>query len=169
MSTGHQNTQLPPWRNRLARSAVNRKVGGSSPPGGAQLFFFFCYITFVLQAMGIEIPPPELERILPLLYVRFFPLKVIQRIGVIMSSFPIVSLHQQWLSTDSLSVKYVWVQFVERALAIVGGVSCLICEKKFHVDPGRIRTCNPLIRSQMPYPLGHRARYVGTGEAIEPI
>ena len=25
----------PPWRNRLARSAVNRKVGGSSPPGGA--------------------------------------------------------------------------------------------------------------------------------------
>jgi hypothetical protein len=29
---------LPPWRNRLARSAVNRKVGGSSPPGGALLF-----------------------------------------------------------------------------------------------------------------------------------
>lgn len=29
---------MPPWRNRLARSAVNRKVGGSSPPGGA-LFF----------------------------------------------------------------------------------------------------------------------------------
>lgn len=25
---------VPPWRNRLARSAVNRKVGGSSPPGG---------------------------------------------------------------------------------------------------------------------------------------
>ena len=22
-----------PWRNRLARSAVNRKVGGSNPPG----------------------------------------------------------------------------------------------------------------------------------------
>ena len=28
----------PPWRNRLARSAVNRKVGGSSPPGGASYF-----------------------------------------------------------------------------------------------------------------------------------
>ena len=27
-------------------------------------------------------------------------------------------------------------------------------DKKF--DPGRTRTCNPLIRSQMPYPLGHR-------------
>ena len=26
---------MPPWRNWLARSAVNRKVGGSSPPGGA--------------------------------------------------------------------------------------------------------------------------------------
>ena len=28
----------PPWRNRLARSAVNRKVGGSSPPGGEKFF-----------------------------------------------------------------------------------------------------------------------------------
>ena len=27
-----------PWRNRLARSAVNRKVGGSSPPGDVVLF-----------------------------------------------------------------------------------------------------------------------------------
>ena len=26
-------SQRSPWRNRLARSAVNRKVGGSSPPG----------------------------------------------------------------------------------------------------------------------------------------
>ena len=32
---------MPPWRNRLARSAVNRKVGGSSPPGG-ELYFYFC-------------------------------------------------------------------------------------------------------------------------------
>ena len=31
---------MPPWRNRLARSAVNRKVGGSSPPGGEYLFNF---------------------------------------------------------------------------------------------------------------------------------
>ena len=98
-----------------------------------------------------------MEPVLPLLYVRVFFLKEILRIGVIMSSFPIVSSHLQWLSTDSLSVKYVWVKFVERAFAKVGRVSCLICEKKFLVDPGRIRTCNPLIRSQMPYPLGHRA------------
>ena len=28
----------PPWRNWLARSAVNRKVGGSSPPGGGKTF-----------------------------------------------------------------------------------------------------------------------------------
>ena len=26
---------MSPWRNWLARSAVNRKVGGSSPPGDA--------------------------------------------------------------------------------------------------------------------------------------
>ena len=29
-------------------------------------------------------------------------------------------------------------------------------EVKKVFDPGRTRTCNPLIRSQMPYPLGHR-------------
>ena len=32
-----------PWRNWLARSAVNRKVGGSSPPGGD-----FLYINCIL-------------------------------------------------------------------------------------------------------------------------
>jgi hypothetical protein len=32
--------QQPPWRNWLARSAVNRKVGGSSPPGGG----VFCFL-----------------------------------------------------------------------------------------------------------------------------
>ena len=31
----------PPWRNWLARSAVNRKVGGSNPPGGV---FFKLFI-----------------------------------------------------------------------------------------------------------------------------
>ena len=30
-------------------------------------------------------------------------------------------------------------------------------KKKKKIDPARIRTWNPLIRSQMPYPLGHRA------------
>ena len=29
---------MSPWRNWLARSAVNRKVGGSSPPG-SELFY----------------------------------------------------------------------------------------------------------------------------------
>ena len=38
----------PPWRNRLARSAVNRKVGGSIPPGGEiYLFSFFICFFFV--------------------------------------------------------------------------------------------------------------------------
>ena len=32
-----------------------------------------------------------------------------------------------------------------------------ISEEKF--DPDRTRTCNPLIRSQMPYPLGHKASH----------
>ena len=29
---------MSPWRNRLARSAVNRKVGGSSPPGDESFY-----------------------------------------------------------------------------------------------------------------------------------
>ena len=41
--------QQPPWRNRLARSAVNRKVGGSSPPGG--VFFFFCFLSCFIHAI----------------------------------------------------------------------------------------------------------------------
>ena len=35
----------PLWRNWLARSAVNRKVGGSSPPGGD----LFLIITFYME------------------------------------------------------------------------------------------------------------------------
>ena len=31
------------WRNRLARSAVNRKVGGSSPPRDEDCFSLSCY------------------------------------------------------------------------------------------------------------------------------
>ena len=30
------------WRNRLARSAVNRKVGGSNPPRDDFLIFGYC-------------------------------------------------------------------------------------------------------------------------------
>ena len=39
-------TNLPPWRNRLARSAVNRKVGGSSPPRGGLLVAITTNFTF---------------------------------------------------------------------------------------------------------------------------
>ena len=39
-----QSHPQPPWRNRLARSAVNRKVGGSSPPGGEDFFIFYSLV-----------------------------------------------------------------------------------------------------------------------------
>ena len=39
------NTQ-PPWRNWLARSAVNRKVGGSSPPRDVQIFLLIKRLFF---------------------------------------------------------------------------------------------------------------------------
>ena len=41
----------PPWRNRLARSAVNRKVGGSSPPGGVN---FLAEIRYAKMANNLE-------------------------------------------------------------------------------------------------------------------
>ena len=36
----------PLWRNWLARSAVNRKVGGSSPLRGAKVYFTFNWLVF---------------------------------------------------------------------------------------------------------------------------
>ena len=37
------------WRNWLARSAVNRKVGGSSPPRSECFFNFHAFVTFLLR------------------------------------------------------------------------------------------------------------------------
>ena len=39
-----------PWRNWLARSAVNRKVGGSSPPGSEKLF----KVDFILKVPAYD-------------------------------------------------------------------------------------------------------------------
>ena len=37
------------WRNWLARSAVNREVGGSSPPRIECLFNFYAFVTILLR------------------------------------------------------------------------------------------------------------------------
>ena len=46
---------MSPWCNRLARSAVNRKVGGSSPPGddtfGLARRKFFHYLNFIISVI----------------------------------------------------------------------------------------------------------------------
>ena len=39
-------SQRSPWRNRLARSAVNRKAVGSSPPGDVYFFFEFSLVHY---------------------------------------------------------------------------------------------------------------------------
>ena len=60
----------PPWRNWLARSAVNRKVGGSSPPGGAFLrslaeparTFFFPWEMFVPNEVKLSGPSPNTSK-----------------------------------------------------------------------------------------------------------
>ena len=44
---------MPPWRNWLARSAVNRKVGGSSPPGGAKYFFPLRIVERILKIFDL--------------------------------------------------------------------------------------------------------------------
>ena len=41
-----------------------------------------------------------------------------------------------------------------------------IPKEKKKSDPARIRTWNPLIRSQMPYPLGHRALLERGGKSM---
>ena len=48
----YESIYKPSWRNWLARSAVNRKVGGSSPPGGDILFWKQCFIgNFFFQSL----------------------------------------------------------------------------------------------------------------------
>lgn len=42
----------PPWRNRLARLAVNQKVGGSNPPGGGFFFTHFSNGWTSLRTLG---------------------------------------------------------------------------------------------------------------------
>ena len=37
------------------------------------------------------------------------------------------------------------------------------------IDPARIRTWNPLIRSQMPYPLGHGAGYIHVNRKLSTV
>uniref|UniRef100_A0A0L8GUI9 Uncharacterized protein n=1 Tax=Octopus bimaculoides TaxID=37653 RepID=A0A0L8GUI9_OCTBM len=43
------------WRNRLARSAVNRKVGGSSPPRDVDPFYIF--ISFKTARLVVRAHP----------------------------------------------------------------------------------------------------------------
>ena len=35
----------PSWRHWLARSTVNRKIGGSSPPEGEHFFIYFSHLS----------------------------------------------------------------------------------------------------------------------------
>ena len=46
--------QLSLWRNRLARSAVNRKVGGSSPPRDVN--YFAKLVHFLLSSISPFLP-----------------------------------------------------------------------------------------------------------------
>ena len=107
---------MPLWRNRLARSAVNREAGGSSPPRGA---IFFSLLPCQREgASGGTTRTPSLGcRLFVFWYVVF-----------------------KTPDSGGMMVPLVLNIFIEKNL-----------------DPGRTRTCNPLIRSQMPYPLGHRA------------
>ena len=51
---------------------------------------------------------------------------------------------------------YEWYKVSWTLLCLAGKFRKEILQKKL-IDPARIWTWNPLIRSQMPYPLGHRA------------
>ena len=48
------------WRNRLARSAVNQKVAGSSPARCEHMFFvFFSHVNFLIchRGLGRDVKP----------------------------------------------------------------------------------------------------------------
>ena len=64
-------TLRPPWRNRLARSAVNRKVGGSSPPGGEQLFMTI-YSFIKIKSNSMTLMKRNLHRISFLFFMLYF-------------------------------------------------------------------------------------------------
>ena len=55
---------------------------------------------------------------------------------------------------------------VQRCISQMGDHVLEVCHgnhqsrRRKKIDPARIQTWNPLIRSQMPYPLGHRANLV---------
>ena len=54
---------MPPWRNWLARSAVNRKVGGSSPPGGEKIFLHF-YVLQKIYCTKVKLYGMEFEYVI---------------------------------------------------------------------------------------------------------
>ena len=63
----------PPWRNWLARSAVNRKVGGSSPPGGECFVLLYNYLKHFTQIHPMFFSHQKNYRSLPM-WVQCFPL-----------------------------------------------------------------------------------------------
>ena len=52
---------MPLWRNWLARSAVNRKVGGSSPPRGGFLVYFSCPHFYFYPILSLFLSSTEME------------------------------------------------------------------------------------------------------------
>ena len=68
---------MSPWRNRLARSAVNRKVGGSSPPGDDTFDLarrkFFHYLNFIISVILLVLHcDKEIWKITSLVAIVFF-------------------------------------------------------------------------------------------------
>ena len=54
-----ERSHLSPWRNRFTRSAVNRKVGGSSPPGDVAYVFFFFLTSYQLNSLKFFLKTPK--------------------------------------------------------------------------------------------------------------
>ena len=121
---------MPPWRNRLARSAVNRKVGGSSPPGGANLFRSSDSISNGSFLWGAVLPWPRL-------FPQWGNKIVFGGVDITEAKGPLSS-----------------VQWERGRFSNFNDTGIL---QKSSYDPGRIRTCNLLIRSQTRYPLRHWA------------
>ena len=56
-----------PWRNWLARSAVNRKVGGSSPPGSGFNLLSLIYLDFGAEFLCLLVKLQDNKKFLTLI------------------------------------------------------------------------------------------------------
>ena len=100
------------WRNRLARSAVNRKVGGSSPPRDVSIFVGCSHIT-ICFTIHFD------------LYIKKTPSGII---GKVFNDFYFVFRNKE------ITIFLSFISFIEFFLFFLSFFICLLGRKKEIID-----------------------------------